>query len=207
MNTTPFVAVLLVMVLAAPAGFSQAQEPSKRFTIWDIHLGDDASAIPDEYVNYACGTNGGPPSRKLPNFTAFKTCKPGVDGLHEVYFEYDDELEYVARALDNEYQIKKYAGTTVYEFPVVASLLIDDAGVVRGERMVTDPRQQLSRDRKSFWELGNFLRQRYGEDNWTCTDLPPDEGENQVGPTFLKNHCEKNVEGMHLVLEQRLLQK
>jgi hypothetical protein len=207
MKTTPFVAGWLVMILSVPTALSQAQEPSKRFTIWDIHLGDTASAIPDEYVNYACGTNGGPPSRKLPNFAAFKTCKPGADGLHEVYFEYDDELEYVARALDNEYQIKKYAGTTVYEFPVVASLLIDDAGVVRGERMATDPRQQLSRDRKSFWELGNFLRQRYGEDGWTCTDLPPDEGENQIGPTFLKNHCEKNVEGMHLILEQRLFQK
>ena len=95
----------------------------------------------------------------------------------------------------------------MYEFPVVASLLIDDAGVVRGERMATDPRQQLSRDRKSFWELGNFLRQRYGEDGWTCTDLLLDEGENQIGPTFLKNHCEKNVEGMHLILEQRLFQK
>ena len=36
----------------------------------------------------------------LPNFAAFKKCKPGADGLREVYFEYDDELEYVARALD-----------------------------------------------------------------------------------------------------------
>jgi hypothetical protein len=207
MKTKLHLAAWLVMILFAPTALSQAQEPSKRFSIWDIHLGDAASAIPDEYVNYACGTNGGPPSRKLPNFAAFKTCKPGADGLHEVYFEYDDELEYVARALDNESQIRKYAGTTVYEFPVVASLLIDDGGVVRGERAVTDPRQQLSRDRKTFWELGNFLRQRFGEDNWTCTDLPPDEGESQIGPMFLKNHCEKNVEGMHIVLEQRLLQK
>jgi hypothetical protein len=207
MKTKLRVAGWMVMILSVPTALSQAQEPSKRFTIWDIHLGDNASAIPDVYVNYACGTDGGPPSRKLPNFSAFKTCKPGADDLREVYFEYDDELEYVARALDNQSQINKYAGTTVYEFPVVASLLIDDAGVVRGERVATDPRQQLSRGRKTFWELGNFLRQRYGEDNWTCTDLPPDEGESQIGPTFLKNHCEKNVEGMHLILEQRFLQK
>ena len=146
MKTKLRVAGWLVMIFSVPTALSQAQEPSKRLTIWDIHLGEDASAIPDAYVNYACGTNGGPPSRKLPNFAAFKTCKPAADGLHEVYFEYDDELEYVARALDNESQIRKYAGTTVYEFPVVASLLIDDAGVVRGERMATDPRQQLSRD-------------------------------------------------------------
>ena len=107
MKTKLRVAGWLVVILSVPTALSQAQEPSKRFTIWDIHLGEDASAIPDEYVNYACGTNGGPPSRKLPNFAAFKTCKPGADGLHEVYFEYDDELEYVARALDNQYRDQK----------------------------------------------------------------------------------------------------
>ena len=54
-------------------------------------------------------------------------------------------------------EIKKYAGTTVFEFPVVASLLIDDAGGVRGERMVTDPRQQqLSRDRMDILGTGQF---------------------------------------------------
>ena len=84
MKTQLHLAGWLVMILFAPTGLSQAQEPSKRFSIWDIHLGDAASAIPDEYVNYACGTNGGPPSRKLPNFAAFKTCKTGADGLHEI---------------------------------------------------------------------------------------------------------------------------
>ncbi len=91
MNTKLRVAGCLVMMLAAPAVFSQAQEQPNRFTIWDIHLGDTASAIPDEYINYACGTNGGPPSLPLPNFAAFKKCKPEADGLREVYFEYDDE--------------------------------------------------------------------------------------------------------------------
>ena len=80
------------------------------------HLGHPprrmASTIPDEYVNYACGTNGGPPSRPLPNFAAFKTCKPDADGLHEVYFEYDDEQEYVARAMQNRDGIMRYGGTT-----------------------------------------------------------------------------------------------
>jgi hypothetical protein len=195
------------LVSLTPSAWPQDQERTKRFNVWDIHVGDAVSAIPEEYVNQACGTNGGPPAQRLANFSQFNKCKPDADGLHEVYFEYDDELEYVARALDDQRHIRMYAGTTVYEFPIVASVLIDDGGVVRGERMVTDPRQQVSRNRKSFWELANFLHQRYGDDDWSCTDLPPAEGEKQIGPTFLKNHCEKNVEGMHLILEQRLFQK
>src|ERR1700733_3295757 len=63
MKTKLHLAGWLVMIIFVPTALSQAQAPSKRFTIWDIHLGDAASAIPDEYVNYACGTNGGPPSR------------------------------------------------------------------------------------------------------------------------------------------------
>jgi hypothetical protein len=207
MNTKLRVAGCLVMMLAAPAVFSQAQEQPNRFTIWDIHLGDTASAIPDEYINYACGTNGGPPSLPLPNFAAFKKCKPEADGLREVYFEYDDEQEYVARALQNRAGIMRYAGTTVFEFPIVASLLFDDSGRVRGERMVTDPRQQVSRDRLEFWELANFLRQNYGDDPWTCKDLPPSDGETPVGTKFIKSRCEKTVSGMHLVLEQHFFQK
>jgi hypothetical protein len=207
MKTTLRVAGWLVVTFAAAVVSPRAQEQPKRFTILDIHLDDTASTIPDEYVNYACGTNGGPPSLPLPNFAAFKKCKPEADGLHEVYFEYDDEQEYVARAMQNRAGIMRYAGTTIFEFPIVASLLFDDSGRVRGERMVTDPRQQGSRDRVEFGELGTFLRQNFGDDAWTCKDLPPDDGETPVGSRFMKNHCEKTVSGMHLILEQRFFQK
>ena len=111
-------------------------------------------------------TDGGPPSTPLANFTDFKKCRPDANGLHEVYFEYDDELEYWARALDLRAEIKMYAGTTAYEFPVVASVLFDDAGLARGERLVTDPRQQLSRDRNEFWTMADFIRHRFGDDGW-----------------------------------------
>lgn len=190
-----------------PAVPLNAQEMPARPTIWDIHPGQLASSIPDAYINYACGTNGGPPSIPLVNFSAFKKCKPDGHGLHEVYFEYDDELEYEARALNDRAKIRMYAGTTVFEFPVVASILFDDAGRVRGERMVTDPRQQVSRDRLEFWELGNFLLQRFGEDKWTCEDAAPADGEKTAGTHFIKNHCEQNAAGMHLILEQHFFQK
>ena len=186
---------------------AQSGERPKRFSIWDIHLGEAISAVPDKYINYACGTNGGPPSVPLPNFAAFMKCKPEPSGLREVYFEYDDELEYVARALDIKPEIKMYAGTTVFEFPVVASVLFDKSGRVRGIRAVTDPRQHVPRGRLEFWELANFVRQRFGDQNWTCSDLPREEGETPSGPKFIKDHCEKTDAGVRLVLDQRLFQK
>jgi hypothetical protein len=199
--------ICVLVACGLPLGWLHAQERAKRLDLWDIHIGEKVSEIPDGFINYACGTNGGPPSIHLANFSAFKKCKPEADGLREVYFEYDDELEYWARALELRPEIRMYAGTTVFEFPVVASLLFDDAGIVRGERMVTDPRQQVSRDRAEFWTLANFLRQRFGEAGWVCRDLPPEEGEGPVGSLFIKSHCDKTAGGLHLILDQRYLQK
>jgi hypothetical protein len=185
-----------------------AQDRPTRLNVWDIHIGELASAIPDGFINYACGTGGGPPSIPLANFTEFKKCRPDANGLHEVYFEYDDELEYWARALDFKEEIRRYAGTTAYEFPVVASVLFDDAGVVKGERLVTDPRQQVpARDRKEFWLLADFIRQRFGDDGWECKDVAPEEGEHAVGSFFIKNDCVKTANGLHLILEQRYFRK
>jgi len=100
-----------------------------------------------------------------------------------------------------------YAGTSAFEFPIVASVLFDDLGKVAGIRMVTDPRQHLARDYREFWELGTFLRQRFGEANWSCQALPADDGEQPAGSMFVKNRCTKTLPDAHLVLEQRFLQK
>jgi hypothetical protein len=197
----------LVLMCLLPIGQLRAQERPTRLNVWDIHIGDAAAAIPDGFINYACGTDGGPPSTPLKNFTEYKKCRPDANRLHEVYFEYDDELEYWARALDIEPEIRRYAGTTAYEFPVVASVLFDDAGLAKGVRLVTDPRQHLSRDRREFWALANFIRGRFGDDGWQCQDLPPEEGEHAVGSFFIKNRCVKTANGLHLALEQRYLQK
>jgi hypothetical protein len=200
--------LFLVVIWLFPIEHVRAQDRPTRPNVWDIHIGEAAAEIPDGFINYACGTDGGPPSIPLKNFTEFKKCRPDANGLNEVYFEYDDELEYWARALDLEAEIKRYAGTTAYEFPVVASVLFDEAGVARGERLVTDPRQQTpARDRKEFWVLTDFIRQRFGDDGWQCEDMPPDKGEQAVGSFFIKNHCVKTANSLYLVLEQRYFRK
>jgi hypothetical protein len=196
-----------MLVWLAPVEHIAAQDRPARLNVWDIHIGEAASEIPDGFVNYACGTNGGPPSVPLKNFAEFEKCRPDANGLREVYFEYDDELEYWARALDLKEEIRMYAGTTAYEFPVLASVLFDDSGLAKGERLVTDPRQQLSRDRNEFWTMADFIRHRFGDAGWECKDLPPGEGESPAGSYFIKKRCEKTLNGLHLVLEQRYFQK
>jgi hypothetical protein len=200
-------ALVAALILLLPSTPIRAQDRPTRLTVWDIRLGARAAAVPDGFINYACGTNGGPPSMPLAGFTEFKKCPPDANRLHEVYFEYDDELEYWARALDLKSEIRMYAGTTAYEFPVVASVLFDDSGLARGLRLVTDPRQHLSRDRREFWTLAGFIRQRFGDDGWVCRDLPAAAGERPVGSLFVKNHCEKTANGRHFILEQRYLRK
>lgn len=209
MQRSPLAATAMILVTAwfGFAGSLSAQDQPRRFTIWDLGLGEPAAAIPDEYINHACGNNGGPPAIRIKGFTDFRRCAADANGLHEVYFEYDDELEYRARALGRRQEINMYAGTTVFEFPIVASALFDEDGRVRGIRMVTDPRQHVSRDPSEFWELANFLLQRFGEADWTCQSLAPAAGEQPVGTQFIKKRCEKTVDGRRLLVAQSFYEK
>ena len=134
--------IVLAAALATGLGIfgAPAQEPATK--IWDIKLGTPVAALPiDQFVDPACGTNGGPPSRVLASFADFALC--GLDkatGLHEVWFRYDDELEYVARARRSEIMIRLYQANVLGGQPIITSLLIDDAGLVEGYRIVNDPR-------------------------------------------------------------------
>ena len=153
--------------LAAPAA---AQMPG-RATIWDLKLGAPIAAQPkpEEFRGFACGSNGGPPRAPLTGWADFKRCPAEPDGLHEVYFEYDDENEYIARAHDNDREISRWAGTHEVTFPVIVSALIDDAGVVKGIRMVTDPRPEHRNDiteanrkkREEAYLLGTVMASRF----------------------------------------------
>jgi hypothetical protein len=185
---------------------AQADFPPQRSEVWDVALGTAAKDLPKDFMQFHCGTNGGPPSLPLAAFSDFKKCRPESTGLREVYFEYDDEAEYWARALDEQALVRRYRGTQVYEYPAVTSFLFDDAGIVRGIRIVTDPRQDY-RDRNEFWTLANFLKQRFGVDGWDCTDLPPAEGETPVGSYFIKKRCTKRTADQYFILQNRYLQK
>src|SRR5713226_4177692 len=152
-------AVAVASLIGAPGMlFGQgADERPVRHEVWDIQLGAKVADVPDDYVDYACGTNGGPPSTPLTGWKDYRRCRPDASGLREVYFRYDDELEYWAKANNLAAQMEQYVGTKTYGFPIIASVLISDQGSVSGIRIVSDPRGE---DRGEAYLLRNFLNAR-----------------------------------------------
>lgn len=180
-------AALATVWTVGPA-IAQPQFIAPQFDIWDVELGEPVSQIPEEAVALvACGTNGGPPSTPLPKLEAFDECRPEPSGLREVHFAYDDEQAYIARALELEYEVLS-AGTSIYAHPVILSVLIDEEGIVRGIRVVTDNRASLY-ERRSAASLGRNLKARFGGWSLECEDIPPRPGENPMGTRFLHELC------------------
>jgi hypothetical protein len=158
------------------------------FSIWDVKLGQPVSQIPDkDVVNVSCGTNGGPPSIPLKSFNDYAKCPPEPSGLREIYFQYDDEQDYVAKALDLEYRVVQ-GGTSIYAHPVIISVLVDDKGIVQGIRIVTDDRASQV-DRRSGVTLATNLRDRFDPWSLNCQKIPPKEGEAGLGQQFVHDLC------------------
>ncbi len=154
----------------------------------------------------ACGSNGGAPRQPLDGWSAFHKCRPENNGLYEVYARFDDEDEYIGRAVDDPAYARGKGGTRLAGHPVILSVLFDRDGVVRALRLVTDPRA-ASHERRMAHLLRLAVLNRYDHDGWTCTDAAPAEGETAVGGVFVKQRCDKLIPGRHLFLEARFLRK
>jgi hypothetical protein len=182
------------------ASASAAAEDLRRATVWDLRLGQPIAAqpTPEQFRAFACGSNGGAPRQRLAGWSDFIRCKPEPDGLHEIYFEYDDEYEYIARARDLPREIARWAGTTEGGFSVVVSALFDDRGILAAIRLVTDPRPDFRSDitdadlrkRTAAHVFGQFMAARFGiEPARDCKAEPPAEGESAIGDVFVKQRC------------------
>jgi hypothetical protein len=186
-------ALLLCASSALSAPGNRAGDRPTRSEVWDLQLGARLEQLPDEFVDYACGTNGGPPSTPLNGWREVGRCRPEASGLREVYFRYDDELEYWAKANNLSQQMEQYSGTKTYGFPVTVSALIDESGTLRGIRLVSDPRGD-TQNRDEAYLLRNFLTARFGRGGWTCESLPPEDGETPVEGIFVKERCRKELD-------------
>jgi hypothetical protein len=191
-------AALLALGLALPAAAAEpatmlaAAEPP---TVFDLVLGTPAAALPAGFADFACGTRGGPPGRPVAGFADFAVCPADDRGLREVYFRYDDEREYVARALEQPRALERYGGTEVYGVPVIVSALFDAAGTLAGLRLESDPRGVGAGARNDHWALAAMLMHHYGDAGWTCHDLPPGPEETPVASYPVKAECLKSAEG------------
>jgi len=199
---------------------SAGAQELRRATVWDLKLGQPISAqpVPGDFGSLACGANGGPPRQPLTGWSDFMRCAPEPSGLREVYFEYDDEYELVARARNLPREVARWAGTTEVGFPVMTSALFDDAGVLRAIRIVTDSRPDYRSDpteaslkrRAGAYQLGGVMAARYGiEAARDCQTLPAAEGESAVGGLFVKLACEltDRERGIRILLRTNYFRK
>ncbi len=186
--------VLRAFCLAAafwgPMGLSAiAQEKIKpEYSIWDVVLGQPVSQIPEALVSeVACGTNGGPPAQILTAFEDFATCSAEPSRLREVTFLYDDEQDYISRALELEYRFLQ-GGTSIFAHPVIVAVLVDPTGLVQGIRIITDNRIS-DRERRTAVTLMRNLKARYSDWVLDCADIPLRDGEQPVGRQFIHELC------------------
>jgi hypothetical protein len=192
-------ALIITLLLAGEASGQQQRAPQ----IWDVRPGTSVADLPeDDFVDPACGTNGGPPGLRLGGFEDFAKCRAEPSGLREIWFRYDDEAEYIARAARDPDAIARNNAMLMLGQPVVLSLLIDGGGLVAGFRVVTDPRAapELRADAHT---LAFAFKAQFGTEGWGCEDLPPAAGETPIEGTFVKQQCRKVADGQQITVESR----
>ena len=194
-------AALAAFVLTSPA-FAQDIPPK----IWDVPFGTPVDGLGVDFVEPACGTNGGPPSIQLASFTDFAQCKPEADGLREIWFRYDDTIEYLARAVRNPVQAIRFNFTKIAMQPAILSFLVDDAGRIRGYRIHTDPGAE-PRTRYDHYTASATMRGVLGSEGWACEDLPRAAGESEIEGQFVKQRCTLERDDVTAVNETRFYLK
>jgi hypothetical protein len=190
-------ATLLLLLIASDV---LAQSRPK---IWDMKFGTPVADLPDEeFVDPACGTNGGPPGLRLAGFEEFEKCRAEATSLREVWFRYDDEEEYIARAVRNPDAVARANTMVMLGQPIMLSLLADRGGRLQGYRIFTDPRAEPDL-RKDAYLIGNAFKARYGNDGWDCQDEPPAAGETAFEGIFIKQRCRKLADGHQVTIASR----
>ncbi len=188
------------------AAFAQL-EPD--FGIWNVQLGQPVTQVPDSAAALiSCGTMGGPASIELKSFADWSQCSAEPTGLHEVQFSYDDEKDFIARAMESEFRALA-GGTSVYAHPVVVAMLVDDAGLVQGVRIITDDRAN-NHDRRVAVVLSRNMKVRFGSWGLKCKDIPPTDGEMKVGNEFIHEICRGTAadgSGQQVLIEASYLRK
>jgi hypothetical protein len=198
-------AALAVLAISFAVEAQPRRDPGE---IHGLKLGLKAAEMStDSFGDLACGSNGGPPRQAIDDWSEFRKCRPESSGLYEVNVRFDDQQEYIGRAIDDPLYAQGRVGTRVAGHPVVLSVLFDKDGVLRGIRMVSDPRGSVM-ERRMAHMLRLAIINRYEPDGWSCTDFPPAPGETSVGGgVFIKQKCEKLTPQRDLFVEAHFLRK
>ena len=192
--------------LAGPGEHAQRTRKTQadRGEIRGLKLGLDAQPMRlAGFGELACGSNGGAPRQPLDGWSDIPQMPARGQRPHEVYARFDDEDEYIGRAIDDPVCARQ--GRDTARRPSG-----DPVGAVRPRRracaalrLVTDPRA-ASHERRMAHLLRlcgvQPLRPRWMD----LHGRPPAEGETAVGGVFVKQRCEKLIPERHLFLRGAL---
>ncbi len=145
------------------------------------------------YIDIACDEEDG---AKLQSWSEFAKCSKNQDGLHALRFQYGDDP--LLGPISEDGQGTKAAGQ-----PVLLTLFIDEAGILRRLRMRTDPDVRMFIKRRAH-VFGLQAMARYGEDGWHCVRKEPTPQEQPLGQTFVNERCEKVTADRHYVVDRAL---
>jgi hypothetical protein len=202
----PRLFAVAALALIGSASAVSAQTRSDPGEIHGLKIGLEARTMrTDAFGEFACGSNGGPPRAALDGFADFAKCRAERSGLHEVYVRFDDEAEYIAKAIGDD-QYTRDIGTRIAGHPVILSVLFDDGGILRGIRAVTDPRAAPA-ERRMAHLMRLAVINHYGPEGWTCVDEPTAPGETPVGGIFIKQRCHKTTAARDITVEAHFLRK
>lgn len=196
----------VVALLSAPHASAQVGvlQEGGRPQVWNVRFGAHVRDLPvNDWVDPACGTNGGPRGQLIERFENFARCPRDADtGLYEIWFSYDDEAELIARAHHDEALINRFRANLLFNVPAVLSLLVDEAGLVQGFRIVSDTRAPPA-IRMHAHTVARTLMGLARLDETNCTNAPTEEGERPFEGVLVKQFCRQVVEGRRLTIIAR----
>jgi hypothetical protein len=187
----PIFAGLAALLASAAAATEQMPANDLR----EFHIGEPVASLPKSgYVDLTCAAAAG---TALASWSDYTRCPIDARGLHAVSFRYDGSANPMARISEDAQQ------TRVAGQPVLLQLLIDDKAELAGIRIATDPAARLHA-RRGAYLFGQQAKARYGAAGWQCTEAPPTATEQPIGPSFVKEHCEKRANGRHYIIDRDL---
>ena len=172
--------------------------------IWDVPFGAHVTTLPaTDWVDPACGTNGGPRGQLIEKFENFARCpRDAGTGLYEIWFSYDDEFELIARAHHDEAMINRFRANLLFNVPAVLSLLIDANGLVQGYRIASDTRAPPI-VRMQAHNVARTFKSMTRIDEASCVNAPPAEGERPFEGVLIKETCRQVIGGRRITIEAR----
>jgi hypothetical protein len=154
-----------------------------------VNVGMSVQDLPASgYRNLSCvGTTNQP----LENWSDWKSCAAGPDGLRRVHLEYDQPGQ---------------DDTLVAGHPVDLSASFDDSGrLVRIEIKTQDHASLYMR--KKAYRLGLQAKEHYGDEGWTCKKAQPGANEEAIGPTYINDTCSKTQDNRAIEVTNRFFHK